>query len=186
MSVSGLKIDKFTGRNSFSLWQIKMRALLKQQGLWAPLATDKQGADTSTAEYRLLEEKAHSTIVLCLADDVITEVADQDTAGALWLKLESLYMTKSLMNKLMLKRRLFALRMQEGTPLRDHLDQLNTILLELRNIDEEVDDEDAALILLVSLPPSYENFVQSFIVGKDSVSLEEVRSSLHSRQQLRT
>ena len=90
--------------------------------------------------------------------------------------------TKSLTNKLMLKRRLFAVRMQEGTPLRDHLDNLNTILLELRNIDEEVDDEDAALILLVSLPPSYENFVQSFIVGKDTVSLEVVRSSLHSRQ----
>jgi hypothetical protein len=120
--------------------------------------------------------------MLCLADDVITEVVDQDTAAALWLKLESLYMTKSLTNKLMLKRRLFALRMQEGTPLRDHLDQLNTILLELRNIDEEVEDEDAALILLVSLPLSYENFVQSFIVGKDTVSLEEVRSSLHARE----
>ena len=33
-----VKIDKFTGRNSFSLWQIKMQALLKQQGLWASLA----------------------------------------------------------------------------------------------------------------------------------------------------
>jgi len=72
--------------------------------------------------------------------------------------------------------------MQEGTPLRDHLDQLNTILLDLRNIEVKIEDEDAALILLVSLPPSYENFVQSFIVGKDIVSLEEIRSSLHSRE----
>ena len=90
-------------------------------------------------------------------------------------------MKKSLTSKLMLKRRLFALRMSEGTSLRDHLDQLNTIMLELCNIDEAVDDEDAALILLVSLPPSFENFMQSFIVGKDTVSLEEVRASLHER-----
>ena len=148
-----------------------MQALLKQQGLWAPLTKDKNGMDANSAEYKTMEEKAHSMIMLCLADDVITEVADQETAAALWLKLESLYMTKSLTSKLMLKQRLFSLRMSEGTPLREHLDQLNTILLDLRNIDEKVSDEDAALILLVSLPLSYENFVQSFIVGKDCTIL---------------
>lgn len=72
--------------------------------------------------------------------------------------------------------------MQEGIELRDHLDKLNSILLELRNIDVKVEDEDATLILLVSLPNSFENFVQSFIVGKDTVKLEEVRSALHSRE----
>jgi len=55
-------------------------------------------------------------------------------------------------------------------------------MLDLRNIDVKVEDEDAALILLVSLPNSYENFVQSFIGSKDTVSLEEVRSVLHSRE----
>lgn len=55
-------------------------------------------------------------------------------------------------------------------------------MLELRNIDVKIEDEDAALILLVSLPLSYDNFVQSFIVGKDSNTLEEVRSSLHTRE----
>lgn len=180
MSALNVKIDKFTGKNSFSLWQIKMRAMLKQQGLWAPLS--KKASDPETAEMATMEEKAHSTIMLCLADDIITEIAEEETASGLWLKLESLYMTKSLTNKLLLKQRLFSLRMHEGTQLRDHLDQLNTILLELRNIDVKVEDEDAALILLVSLPLSYENFVQSFIVGKDTVSLEEVRSSLHTRE----
>uniref|UniRef100_A0A0D3CPF1 CCHC-type domain-containing protein n=1 Tax=Brassica oleracea var. oleracea TaxID=109376 RepID=A0A0D3CPF1_BRAOL len=50
------------------------------------------------------------------------------------------------------------------------------------NIDVKVEDEDAALILLVSLPNFYENFVQSFIGSKDTVSLELVRSALHSRE----
>ncbi|MCF8701901.1 retrotransposon gag domain-containing protein, partial [Corynebacterium sp. MC-10] len=180
MSALNVKIDKFTGRNSFSLWQIKMRALLKQQGLWTPLS--KKATDAENAEMAILEEKAHSTIMLCLADDIITEVAEEETTSGLWLKLESLYMTKSLTNKLLLKQRLFSLRMQEGMPLREHLDQLNTILLDLRNIDVKIEDEDAALILLVSLPSSYENFVQSFIVGKDTITLEEVRSSLHTRE----
>ena len=91
-------------------------------------------------------------------------------------------MTKSLTNKLLLKQRLFALRMKEGIKLRDYLDTLNSILRELRNIDVKLEDEDAAIIMLVSLPNSFENFLQSFIVGKDTVKLENVRSALHSRE----
>ncbi|KAG6418969.1 hypothetical protein SASPL_121176 [Salvia splendens] len=94
--------------------------------------------------------------MLCMSDDVIIEVADQETAAALWTKLESLYMTKSLTNMLLLKQRLFRLRMQE--------------------------DKDAVLILLVSLPESYENFVESFMTGKETLSLEDVLSAFHIRK----
>ena len=125
-----------------------------------------------------MEEKAHSTILLSLDDHIITEVADQATSVELWKNLQSLYTTKSLTNKLLLKQRLFSVRMQSGTPLQEHLEKLNSILLDLRNLDVKVDDEDAALILLVSLPSSYENFVESFVVGKDSLTLEEVKAAL--------
>ncbi|GJX52020.1 hypothetical protein Tco_0280389 [Tanacetum coccineum] len=42
--------------------------------------------------------------------------------------------------------------------------------------------KDAALVLLVSLPPSFKSFVSSFVVGKDTITLEDVRTSLHSRE----
>lgn len=42
--------------------------------------------------------------------------------------------------------------------------------------------EDAALLLLILLPSSYENFVQPFIVNENSISLEEVRSAFHARE----
>ena len=119
----------------------------------APLS----GKKTDSAEMEILEEKAFSTILLCLADELIVEVLDDKSAVSLWHKLESLYM--SLTNKLLLKQRLFALRMHEGMDLRDHFDSLNSILLELRNIDVKVEDENAALIMLVSLPNSFKNFV---------------------------
>ena len=83
MSGMNLKIDKFTRRNSFHLWQIKMRTLLKQQGLWAPLT--KKSTDSVTAEMTTLEEKTHSMIMLYLADDIIIEVAEEETESGLWL-----------------------------------------------------------------------------------------------------
>ena len=76
-----------------------------------------------------LEEKAHSTIMLCLDDHIVTKVAEEETSSGMWLKLESSYMTKSLTSKLLLKQRLFILCMNEGIPLKNNLNQLNEILL---------------------------------------------------------
>ncbi|GKC46082.1 retrovirus-related pol polyprotein from transposon TNT 1-94 [Tanacetum coccineum] len=72
--------------------------------------------------------------------------------------------------------------MKEGSTLKDHLDALNSILMDLKDVEVKIDDEDAAFILLVLLPHSFENFVNSFIVGKETNTLEDVRSSLHSRE----
>ena len=48
-------------------------------------------------------ERAYSTILLALLDEVLQEVAKEKSVAALWLKLESLYMKKSLTNRLYLK-----------------------------------------------------------------------------------
>jgi len=124
----------------------------------------------SEDEKEELEMKAHNAIQLCLADEVLWEVVDEDTAAGLWLKLESLYMTKSLTNKLYLKQRLFTLRMKEGMLIKDYLDELNKILMDLKNINVRIDEEDQALILLCSLSPSFENFVNSLLYGRDTLS----------------
>ncbi|KAL0877160.1 hypothetical protein Bca101_026865 [Brassica carinata] len=57
-------------------------------------------------------------------------------------------MTKSLTDKLLQKQQLFVLHMHEGIEIRDHLDKLNSIFLELRKIDVKVEDEEAALSML--------------------------------------
>ena len=54
--------------------------------------------------------------------------------------------------------------------------------MELCDIDVEIEDEDMTMILLASLPPSYENFVSSFSVWKDSITLKEVKSGFYSRE----
>ena len=75
-------------------------------------------------------------------------------------------MKKSLTNCLFLKQRLYTLRMQEGAPLCDHLDDFNIIILDMKNIDIKVDDKDQVLILLCSLLNAFDNFVNSMLYGK--------------------
>ena len=61
-----------------------MWALLVQQGLLKVLSgKDKLPESISEDEKEELEIKAHSAIQLCLADKVLREVTDEDTAGGL-------------------------------------------------------------------------------------------------------
>jgi hypothetical protein len=70
-------------------------------------------------------------------------------------------------------------------PLCDHLDDFNKIILDPKNIDIKVDDEDQALILLCSLPDVFDNFVNSMLYGRDIISLANVKYALNSME-LRT
>ena len=59
-------------------------------------------------KYKLME-KLYNTILLCLDNEVLHKVVEEDTTVKLLLKLKSLYMMKSLTNHLHLKKRLFTL-----------------------------------------------------------------------------
>ncbi|ONK81043.1 uncharacterized protein A4U43_C01F24620 [Asparagus officinalis] len=90
------------------------KALLVQQGLFKVLSKkDKLSESIPDDEKEELKMKAHSVIQLYLADQVLREVANEDTTTGLWLKLESLYMIRSLTNKLYLKQCIFILYMKE-------------------------------------------------------------------------
>ncbi|GKE32351.1 retrovirus-related pol polyprotein from transposon TNT 1-94, partial [Tanacetum coccineum] len=127
-------------------------------------------------------KKAHSALLLCLDNKVLREVNKENSAAGVWLKLETLYMTKSLANKLYLKKKLFTFYMHSGKKLSEHIDEFNKLIGDLANIDVDIDDEDQALMLLTSLPSSYDNFVETLLYGRESLTLEDVLSSLNSRE----
>jgi len=108
--MSKFDIEKFDGKISFAIWRVQMLAVLTQNGLKKVLAGKMTKPTAMTEEqWDEMNEKALSAIQLCLSREVLREVINEKTATGIWSKLESLYMTKSLANKLWLKERLFTL-----------------------------------------------------------------------------
>nr|GEU59320.1 retrovirus-related Pol polyprotein from transposon TNT 1-94 [Tanacetum cinerariifolium] len=62
------------------------------------------------------------------------------------------------------------------------LDEFNKIVLDLANIEVKFKDEDLPLLLLTSLPASYEHFVDTLIYGREALTLEDVMATLNSKE----
>ena len=124
--ISSAKFDvvKFDGSGNFDLWQRRVKDLLVQQGMVKALY-GKQLKGMNNMDWKDLEVKVAATIRLCLADDVMYHVMDEESPTAIWLKLESQYMSKLLTNKLYLKQKLYGLKMAEGSDLSQHINVFN-------------------------------------------------------------
>lgn len=112
MASAKFEAEKFSDKNDFSLWRIKMKALLIQHGLSDAIKKKLDNmTDEQEAKWKDMQEKAHSAIVLCLSDKVLREVSHEETALKVWKKLQELYLQKTLANRLYMKQKLYSYKM---------------------------------------------------------------------------
>jgi len=134
--------------------------LLVQQGLQKAMdERSKKPTSMEDEDWNDLDARALSIVRLCLADEVLFNIAKEMTTTGLWTKLESLYMKKNLSNIIFLKRQLYILWMKEGTKIVDHLNVLNTLISQLTAMEVKFDDEEKAITLLCSLLESWDHMV---------------------------
>ncbi|KHN03674.1 Retrovirus-related Pol polyprotein from transposon TNT 1-94, partial [Glycine soja] len=129
-------------------------------------------------EWTKIQRKAVSTIRLVLAPEIRHNVLKEITPKALWEKLKNIYASKSLTNHLCLKMELYQLKMEMGGDLHDHINKFNWLVSQLLNANDKFSDEEQALLLLVSLPRSFKALVQTFLVGRSTLNLDEVIAAL--------
>ncbi|KAL8529448.1 hypothetical protein ACS0TY_006760 [Phlomoides rotata] len=160
-----------------------MKALLVHHGLTNALKPDEGGESSTSREMRVeIMEKAHSAIILCLGDKPLREVSKEKIDIDVWKKLESLYQTKSVSNKLYVKQRLLNFRMLEDKNLSEQLDTFNRYVDDLEDLDVKLEDDDKALMLLNSLPRSLENFKDAVLFGRqDQVSYDGVLAAVKTK-----
>ena len=63
--------------------------------------------------------------------------------------------------------------MEEGSALDQHINVFNQIISDMNQVDVKFEKEDIALMLLNSLPESYDNLVTTLMWGKETLELEE-------------
>jgi hypothetical protein len=124
-------------------------------------------------------------IRLCLTDAVLLNVLCEDSAKKLWDKMGISYQSKSLVNKLFLKKKLYLLRMSEGSSMTKHLNVFNTIIIHLSPVDIKITKEEKCVSLLYYFPDSWDSLVVAIGSNTTTLALEDVVASLLSEEMRR-
>ncbi|KAL8545119.1 hypothetical protein ACS0TY_005350 [Phlomoides rotata] len=160
-----------------------MKVLLVHHGLASALQPDTSAESSIYREKKVeINKKAHSAIILCLGDKPLREVSKEKTVIDVWKKLESLYQTKSVSNKLYVKQKLLDFRISEDKGLSEQLDTFNRYVDDLEDLDVKLEGDDKALMLLNALHRSLENFKDDVLFGRqDEVSYDDVLADVKTK-----
>ena len=175
MESSKIGIEKFDG-SDFGFWKMQIEDYLYQKDLHEPLLGVKP--DTMTTEqWKLKDRQALGMIRLTLSRNVAFNIIKEKTTSDLMKALSNMYEKPSAMNKVYLMRRLFNLQMSEGGRVADHINEFNMIISQLGSVEINFEDEIKALILMSSLPESWDTVVAAISSsrGSDKLKFDEIR-----------
>jgi hypothetical protein len=131
------------------------------------------------------DRKVLSHIHLHLSNNIFQEVLQEKTDAALWLKLESICMSKDLTSKMHTKMKLYTDKLHEGGSVSTHVLVFREIVVDLRSMEVKYEDEDLGLILLCSLPSSFANFRDNILYSRDTLTVNEVYEVLQAKEKMK-
>ncbi|RDX72306.1 F-box protein CPR30, partial [Mucuna pruriens] len=157
---------------------------------------DRERINTMSKSRNLLDrldidlEKIHLPVFaaqqnLCLMKN--RSINSEIHARTLWEKIESLYVSKCGNNKLFLLNYIVSLKFKERTSLLDHLNEFQGIIDQMSGMGIKFEDEILGLLLLNSLPDSWETFKVSITNSTPNgvVSLQMVKGSVLNKEMRR-
>lgn len=152
-----------------------MEDILYQKDLYHPISGVKPES-IKQADWDILDRKALGTVRLTLAPSVTSNIAKEKTTADLFKALEKMYEKPSAVNKVYLMKKLFNLKMPENSNVAEHLNEFNTVTNQLESVGINFDDEIRALVLLSSLPESWNGLVVavSNSSGSEKIKQEDV------------
>ncbi|KAH9648400.1 retrovirus-related pol polyprotein from transposon TNT 1-94-like protein [Citrus sinensis] len=177
--IGGQKIDveKFDGKINFSMWRREVIDALIQIDLDVVLK-NKRHLYYDEEIWDRTKEKACGQIRSCLTEEVKYLVKDEECTMTLWRTLEEKCRLKSPENCLHAMSQVYGFRMKPGVSMHDHVSRFEKLLVDLKNLDENIKDEIKAIILLHSLPEEYSHFVTTLIYEKSVIIFKDVCTTL--------
>ena len=103
---------------------------------------------------------------------------DPENPVVVWKKLADQFQKKTWASKLVLRRKLYNLKLKDGQSMQKHVKMLTKIFDELSIIGDSLDEENQVVHLLASLPESYDMLVTALEASPEVPKLEIVTERL--------
>ncbi|KAG6432970.1 hypothetical protein SASPL_104566 [Salvia splendens] len=152
---------KLSGSN-YSIWKPSMLDLLYCKDLYLPLQGDEaKPKDMSDDDWIIMHRKTVGYIRRFIEHSIFHHFANEEKADVLWKKIEAMFERKNALNKASIIRKIVRLRYVESANMTEHLNAYQGLINQSINMKISLDDEVIALLLLSSLPDSWDTLVVS-------------------------
>ena len=181
-------IQKLDGTN-WPTRKIQMKHMLLDKELWGLVSgeekADPEANNDAQALFNRRKLKALTAIVMCTASSQIYLIQDCEDPGEAWEKLENQYQRITVGNKLHLRKKYFKMTMSENTSMATHMRELRGLADQLATMGAPVDEDDQAMTLISSLPPSYGPLISTLGAQLDAMTLTGVEHALRDEEDRR-
>ena len=156
-SMGGFPVTRLN-ENNYQTWSVKAEMFPRKEELWQIVNNPPAALDE---EEQRKNEKALSTIILCLEDSQLTHVSGLTSIKEFWDTLKRIYVHDSAGSKVSLTRKLYKAKLEENESMSHHLQKMKNLFNELQQRNMDFTESHKAYIILSSLPESYDVLVTS-------------------------
>ncbi|CAA7262638.1 unnamed protein product [Cyclocybe aegerita] len=161
--------------HSWMPWKRRMLEMLIDLGLDKYIAKDAKEPESAnqsaptTAEldaqkkWREGDTKARLRIELAVSDAEMVHILGATTASEMWDQLTTVKESKGRLGVLAARHALYRATAEEGFDMAKHIAKLRQMQEELHVMGNKIPDEDFLMILITSLPESWDNYTSSFL-----------------------
>lgn len=167
MSNHSVNIEKL-GKENFDTWKLQMEAILVKNDFWSYVNGTNvrpavpEGADAAAiqtaANWDKADQKAKADIILSMCPSELCHIKHCATSNEVWRKLEEVYHSRGPARKATLLKQLLFTKMRDNESMMDHLNNFFGTVDKLTEMEILVAEDLLAILLLYSIPDSYENF----------------------------
>ncbi|KAJ3543106.1 hypothetical protein NMY22_g3260 [Coprinellus aureogranulatus] len=161
---SGYRIELLKA-NNWMPWKQRMLAILRDLGLEKYIEADSKpsGSDEAKEAWRAGDAKTRTRIELAVGDSEMIHISGAETAAQMWKQLSQVKESKGKLGVLATRRNLFRAMADEGFDMVEHVSNLRRLQAELHTMGSKVSDEDFFMILITSLPESWDNYTSAYL-----------------------
>lgn len=154
--ISG-NIEPLTKEN-FHKWRAQTQLLLMENNRWQYVSGEKIRTTENAAEWDIADRRARTDIILAINPEALMQINNYKTSKEVWDKLNEIYCLSYSTYKTMLMKQLLNYKMQEDGNMKAHIKNFCHLIDKLKEIRVFIQDDVSTILLLRSIPNSYEDF----------------------------
>lgn len=179
------KIEKLSDSN-FHVWKQKVQLILSFRELEDHITDEPaSSAPDDSEKWSKDDAKAKAIIGLSISDDHLQLTGDCESALELWKSILDLYQRKTLLNKVLIRRKFYSLKMSNNEKVMPFISRVRQLAADCKAMDVPIDDTEMAMTVLCGLTTKYDNLIVAIdaATADTCLSMDFVKSRLLQEEQ---